>query len=105
MQFFNHQPQQLQPPAAGPAPQPGPAPVQYQDPRSQLLAQAMAAMGKQSQGSATGLGLNLLADAIDQHSLQQRQQQLQGQANGATPVGQAVSAIANGTYGQTPGQS
>ena len=60
--------------------------AQAQDPHSQYLAAALAAMQKQQQGSATGLGENLLATALDRYGLQQRGQQLQAQDPNAPPV-------------------
>ncbi len=44
------------------------------DPQSAALVQAMKSMGQQPQGNATGLGSNLLADALMQYTLKQRQQ-------------------------------
>lgn len=72
----------------GQVPLQGPA-----DPKSQYLAQALAAMGGQQQGNVGGLSANLLAAALDQYGLKQRQQQLQQNATfnaahpNATPVG------------------
>jgi hypothetical protein len=85
--FFGAQPSQAMQPQTQPqqmqAPQQG-APQQAMDPQSQYLAQAIAQMGKQPQGSSTGLGENLLATALDQYALQQRQNG-QGSAPQLTP--------------------
>lgn len=96
------QQQQMQggPMGVSPMAQQGPqqAPQQPQDPRSQYLAAAMQAMGKQPQGNAMGLGSNLLANALDQYALQQRQQQMQ-QAQGAQPDIMAQMGIVPGGSG------
>ena len=74
----------INPVGAPPQAQPQPGPVgtmpagqtNTQDPQSIYLQQALASMGKQQQGSPMGLGSNLLADALDQYALKQRQAQM-----------------------------
>jgi hypothetical protein len=56
------------------------------DPKSQYLQNALNSMQGKQQGSATGLGENLLADALDQYSLQKRQNQLTAQGNAGMPT-------------------
>ena len=53
------------------------------DPQSQALLQAMKSLGQQPQGNMTGLASNLLADALLQYSLKQRQQQALAGPQGA----------------------
>lgn len=69
MSGFGFAPQMQQPQAMPMAPQ------QAQDPQSQYLAQAIAAMGKQPQGNATGLSSNLLAEALMKYKMGQMQGQ------------------------------
>ena len=76
--FLNQQAPQQGGPMGAPAPQQMQTPQQAQDPQSAYLARALAAMGQQPQGSAQGLGENLLASALDQYAAKQRQQQLAG---------------------------
>ena len=56
------------------------------DPQSQALLQAMKSLGQQPQGNVTGLASNLLADALLQYSLKQRQQQQERQNLTPTPM-------------------
>jgi hypothetical protein len=81
------QPQQLTPAMAGTYA--GMTPPQAQDPQSVYLAQALQSMSQQPQGNVGGLSANLLATALDQYALQQRQQQLMqagaAQGNGGNP--------------------
>ena len=56
------------------------------DPQSQALLQAMKSLGQQPQGKVTGLASNLLADALLQYSLKQRQQQQERQNLAPTPM-------------------
>lgn len=67
--------------------------AQAQDPQSQYLAAALASMQKQPQGSATGLGENLLASALDQYGLKQRGNQLQQQAQQQQTNSQLPAAL------------
>ena len=70
------------------------AAMQSQDPRSQYLARALASLGQQPQGTAAGLGDNLMADAIDQYALRQRQQQLQNQSQTTQQIGATQAGMA-----------
>lgn len=74
--------QQMQQPLSG---------AQAQDPQSQYLMAALQAMQNQKQGSATGMGENLLADALDQYGLGQRRNALQSQAQLQGQLGQINS--------------
>lgn len=65
---------------------PGPPLMAGQDPRSQYLAQALAQMSQQPQGSAQGLGANLLAEALDRYGMQKGQGQQAFQPGQMTPA-------------------
>ena len=77
----------------GPGSQPT---TQAVDPQSQYLAQALAAMGKQTQSSPMGLDASLMASALDQYAWKKRQQQI-------SPAGQAASAQQSQDELQDPG--
>ena len=83
------------------------------DPQSQALLQAMKSLGQQPQGNMTGLASNLLADALLQYSLRQRQErqnltptqmnidpmQLQGSIQGPPGIGDVSSTVPDVSFG------